>query len=213
MSAGLSGALSRMSPRERNMVIALMALVLCLVIGGGVFWVRGTLSDKEAKIKANRKAWTKIQKAAGPYLASREAYARMQERLKTNPDALSPDNPVAETAVRTKVRYRTGIGGDDETAALNKILQVTGDLAQRPLLQKRRKEKGPQIFRVEKQFQMRRGFARTVDLFGFLGDVEALDNLVFVTKLHIVRWSRDPDFAQIKNLTASTLRYSAEEEE
>ncbi len=212
MSA-LSAAFTRMSPRERNMVTGLIVLVLCMVVGGGMVWVRGTLADKEAKLRKNRKAWSEIQKLAGPYLASREAYARMQERLKTNPDALSPDNPVAETAVKTKVRYRTGVGGEDETAPLNKILQVTGDLAQRPLLQKKRKEKGPQIYRVEKQFQMRRGFARTVDLFGFLGDVEQLENLVFVTKLHMVRWSRDPDFVQIKNLTASTLRYVEDEEE
>ncbi|MFT7622705.1 MAG: hypothetical protein ACI9WU_001880 [Myxococcota bacterium] len=196
-----------MNARERNLVLALGGVVLLLAVGAGVVWVRGTLAAKQDKISKNRKQWTEIQRRAGPWLAKQAQEAAILERVKSNPDALSPDNPVAEIAVKTPVHYRTGSDGQDEEAPLNKILQVTGDLLQRPLLQKKKKQAGPQIFRVEKQFQMRRGFARTDDIWDFLGSVEAFDSLVFVTKLHIVRWSRDADFVQIKNLTASTLRY------
>ncbi len=209
----LGDSLSRMSSRERSLVLLLVGIVLLMVIGGGVWWVRSNLAEREAKIAKNRAQWAKIQKLAGPYLEKKASYERTRQKLKENPNALSPETPVAETAVTHRVAYRTGLGGEDEKAPMNKILQSTGDLMQRPLLQKKKNQKGPQIYRVERQFQMRRGFARTEDVFDFLGKVESQDNLVFVTKLHMVRWSRDPDFLQIKNLTASTLRYEEDGEE
>lgn len=213
MRTGLQGSLSRMSPRERNLVVTLVSLVLLLVIGGGIYYVRGLLKEKEEKIKRNRQAWAQIQKLSGPYLATRQQRADLLADIRKNPDALSPDGPIAETAVQTQVRYRTGVGSEDESAPLNKILMATGDLLMRPVYQRRRRQKGPQIYRVEKQFQMQRGFARTDDIFTFLGEVEALDSMVFVSKLHLTRWSRDPDYVQIKNLTASTLRWVETTEE
>jgi hypothetical protein len=206
-------AFSRMSARERTLVFTLIGLMLLGVLGGGVLYVRSQLSDKETQIQKNRTSWKKIRKLSGPYLARLATRQMMLERIKDNPDALSPDNPVAVEAVQSKVKYRTGTSGDDEEAPLNKILHVTGELGQKPLLKKRRTQRGPQIYRVEKRFQMKRGFARTDDLWGFLGSLESMNNMVFVSRLHIVRWSRDPDYAQIKNLTASTLRYVESEEE
>lgn len=212
MKAGLSGALGRMAPRERTLVITLLLMVIALVLVGAVWVVRGKLKTKQDQIAANRASLNKIQKQAGPYLESRAKYDGLLERLKNNPDALSPDNPVATAAVKTKVRFRNA-GDTDEPSTMNKVLQVTGDLKQRPLLQKKKGQKGPQIFRVDKEFQMRRGYVHVDDLFTFLGEVEALDNLVFISKLDLVRWTRDPDYVQIKSLAASTLRYSEDTEE
>jgi hypothetical protein len=171
------------------------------------------LQSKEDRIAKNRTKWTQVQRLAGPYLAEQAEREELQLRIRNNPDAASPDSPVAEAAVRTQVRFKTGLSADEETGALNRFLQVTGELIMRPLAQRRRRgAEGPQVYRVEKQFQMRRGFARSEDMFDFLGEVESLDGLVFVSKLHIARWSRDADYLQIKNLTASTLRYVDEEE-
>ncbi len=212
MKAGLTGALGRMAPRERTLVVTLLVMVIALVLVGAVWIVRGKLKTKQDQIASNREMLLKIQKKAGPFLEQRARYEGLQERLKNNPDALSPDNPVATAAVKTKVRFRSS-GDTDEPSTMNKVLQVTGDLKQRPLIQKKKGQKGPQIFRVDKEFQMRRGYVHVDDLFTFLGEVEALDNLVFISKLDLVRWTRDPDYVQIKSLAASTLRYSEDEEE
>jgi hypothetical protein len=211
MKTGLAGSLGRMSSRERNLVLSLVALLAVLILGGGVWYVSSSLSDKEEKIERNWKTWASIKKKAPEYLAVRQNKKQVQERLKSNPDALSPDSPVAQVAVRSKVRYRTGGSDKDESAMMNKILHTTGDLIQRPLIVKRRKQLGPQVYRVEKEFNMKRGFARVDDVWTFLGSVEALDNLVFITKLHMIRWSRNPDYAQIRRMTASTLRYEESE--
>jgi hypothetical protein len=211
MKTGLAGSLGRMSSRERNLVLSLVALLAVLILGSGVWYVSSSLSEKEEKIDRNWKTWASIKKKAPEYLAARQNKKQIQERLKSNPDALSPDSPVAQVAVRSKVRYRTGGSDEDESAMMNKILHTTGDLIQRPLIVKRRKQLGPQIYRVEKEFNMKRGFARVDDVWTFLGSVEALDNLVFITKLHMIRWSRNPDYAQIRRMTASTLRYEESE--
>lgn len=211
MNAGLSGALGRMNPRERTLVVTLISMVSILIVAGAVWMVRGKLKAKEENIARNREAMAKIQRLAGPYLEQRARTAALTEQLKSNPDALSPDNPVATAAVKTKVRFRNA-GDTDETSTMNKVLQVTGELKQRPLIQKKKGAKGPQIYRVEKEFQMRRGYVHVDDLFTFLGEVESLDNMVFVSKLDLVRWTRDPDYIQIKSLSASTLRYDEDEE-
>ena len=212
--SSIGGALSRLSARERSLVIGLGTAVALLLIGGGVWMVQSKLADKERAITSNRKKWKSIQKLAGPYLASRAAYEATQKRLKSNPDALSPDNPVAEVAVRTRVRQRTAGAEEEEKVPLNKVFQVTGDLKQKPLFSKKKGQPGPQVYRVDKDFEMKRAFVRTEDVFTFLGEVERLDNLVFVTELNLTRWSRDPDFVQIKRLKASTLRFvDAEGEE
>jgi len=39
---------------------------------------------------------------------------------------------------------------------------------------------------------MRRGYVHVDDPFTFLQEVEWLDNLVFVSKLDLVRWTRGP---------------------
>ena len=211
MKAGLSGALGRMAPRERSLVVTLVVLVTALVLVGAVWLVRGKLKTKQDLIAKNRESLAKIHKKAGPFLEKRSKYEALQERLKTNPDALSPDSPVANVAVKTKVRFRAS-GDVDEPQPMNKVLQVTGELKQRPLIQRARGQKGPQVYRVDKEFQMRRGYVHVDDMFTFLGDIEALDNLVFVSKLSLIRWTHDPDYIQIKTLAASTLRYAENEE-
>ena len=213
MKTSLAGSMGRMSSRERNLVLSLVSMLAVLVLVGGIWYVSSVLKDKETKIERNAASWVKLKKKAPEYLAGRQNKKKVEERLKANPDALSPDSPVAQVSVRSKVRYRTGGSGEDETAMMNKILHPTGDLIQRPLIVKRRKQLGPQVYRVEKEFNMKRGFARVEDVWTFLGSVEALNNLVFITKLHMIRWSRDPDYAQIRKLTASTLRYEEEEGE
>lgn len=210
MNAGLSGSLGRMSPRERTLVVTLLISVLVLVVAGAVWFVRGKLKTKQDQLAKNRSTLAQIHKLAGPYLEKRAAAEALQERLKTNPDALSPDSPVANAAIKTKVRYRNS-GDTDEPSSMNKVLQVTGDLKQRPLLQRPRGQTGPQIYRVDKEFQMRRGYVHVDDVFTFLGEVEALDNLVYVSRLELIRWTRDPDYLQIKTLEASTLRFEEEE--
>lgn len=210
MNAGFSGALGRMSPRERSLVVTLTLVVVVFAIVGAVWFVRGKLKTKQDQIAKNRTALAELHRLAGGYLEKRAQIQAMQERLKTNPDALSPDSPVANVAIRTKVRFRNS-GDEDEQSTMNKVLQVTGDLKQRPLIQRPRGQTGPQIYRVDKEFQMRRGYVHVDDVFTFLGDVEALDNLVFVSRLELVRWTRDPDYLQIKTLEASTLRFEDEE--
>ncbi len=205
--SGIGSALGRLSARERSMVLGLGAAVSLMLIGGGVWIVQSKLAEKERKITSNRKKWKSIKKLAGPYLASQAAYEATQARLKSNPDALSPDNPVAEVAVRTRVRQRTSGNAEEERVPLNKVFQVTGDLKQKPLFSKKKGQPGPQVYRVDKDFEMKRAFVRTEDVFTFLSEIEKMDNLVFVTELNIARWSRDPDFVQIKRLKASTLRY------
>jgi len=213
MKTGLTGSFARMNQRERVLVLSLIGLCSLLLIGGTAWTVSNHLSDKRAKIKKNAKMWAKIKQQAVPYLRHQSEREALTKRLQNNPDAKSPDSPVAQAAVRTKVHYRTGSTSDEESAMLNKILHPTGDLIQRPLRRKAKNDKGPQIYRVEKQFNMKRGFAKIDDLWGFLGTVESMQNMVFVSKLHLVRWSRDPDYAQIRNLTASTVRYVETEEE
>jgi hypothetical protein len=205
--SSIGGALGRMSARERSLVLGLVGVLSMLLLVGGIWVVNSKLADKERKISSNRKKWKSIQKLAGPYLASRAAYEATQERLKTNPDAESPDNPVAEVAVRTRVRHRTAGATEDESVPLNKLLLVTGDLKKKPLYTKKKGQIGPQVYRVDKDFEMKRAFVRSEDIFTFLSDVESMKNLVFVTELNISRWSRDPDFIQIKRLKASTLSY------
>ncbi len=209
MNAGLSGALGRMSPRERSLVVTLLLTVVVLVVAGSVWFVRGKLKTKQDQLATNRKQMAKIHALAGPYLEKRAQVEALQERLKTNPDALSPDSPVASAAIKTKVRFRNS-GDTDEQSSMNKVLQVTGDLKQRPLIQRQRGQTGPQIYRVDKEFQMRRGYVHVDDVFSFLGEVEALPNLVFVSRLELVRWTRDPDYVQLKTLEASTLRFEEE---
>lgn len=213
MKTSFAGSMGRMSSRERNLVLSLVSMLAVFVLVGGIWYVSSALKDKEKRIERNVSSWIKLQKKAPEYLAGRQSKKKVEERLKANPDALSPDSPVAQVSVRSKVRYRTGGSGEDESGMMNKILHPTGDLIQRPLIVKRRKQLGPQIYRVEKEFNMKRGFARVEDVWTFLGSVEALNNLVFITKLHMIRWSRDPDYAQIRKLTASTLRYEEEEGE
>ena len=205
--SSFGGALGRMSARERSLVLGLSGVVALLLVVGGIWIVQSKLAEKERKITSNRKKWKSIQKLAGPYLADRAAYEATQNRLKTNPDALSPDNPVAEVAVKTRVRHRIGGATEDEKVPLNKILMVTGDLKQKPLYVKKKGQVGPQVYRVDKDFEMKRAFVRSEDIFTFLSDIESMKNLVFVTELNISRWSQDPDFIQIKRLKASTLRY------
>ena len=205
--SSIGGALGRLSARERTLVLGLGISVSFLLIAGGIWMVKSRLAAKEDSIASNRKKWKSIQKLAGPYLASRAEYEATQTRLKDNPDALSPDNPVAEVAVKTRVRHRTAGATEDEKVPLNKILQVTGDLKQKPLFSKKKGQPGPQVYRVDKDFEMKRAFVRTEDVFTFLSQVEQLDNLVFVTELNLTRWSRDPDFLQIKRLKSSTLRF------
>ena len=139
----------------------------------------------------------------------------MTSKIKENPNAESPDSPISKASVRSRVRYRTSRSSEDETAMLNKILHPTGDVIERPLMTKRGRKDGPQYYRVSKQFNMKRGFAQVDDLWKFLGTVEEQNDLVFVSKLKLVRWSNDPDYAQIQMLTASTVRFeeTAEEEE
>lgn len=209
MNTGLAGSFSRMSTRERNLVAALGAIVFLLVVGGGTWIVRGKLNEKEDKIKNNRQKWAQIQREAGPYLARVQAEKELVERIKANPDALSPDNPVAVIAVKSQVRYRSSsTDTEDERTPLNKLLQVKGDLAQSSLIAGRARRKGgPDLRLVEKEFHMRRGYSRADDLYKFLQQVEGLDNLVFVSRLHLLRQTQEPDYVQIKKLTASTLRY------
>lgn len=66
---------------------------------------------------------------------------------------------------------------------------------------------------MEKCFQMKCGFVWTVDLWSFLGVVEVMENMVFVSWLYIVRWSWDPDYVQIKNFMVVILWYVELEEE
>jgi len=215
MKTGLTGSFGRMNERERTLVTLLLGILSLLIIGGGIWYVSSSLNDKEQRIKKNQKSWSKIQKKASAYLEKRAQREALTAKIKENPNAESPDSPISQAAVRTRVRYRTASSTEDETAMLNKILHPTGDVIERPLITKGRRKTGPQYYRVAKQFNMKRGFAQVDDLWKFLGTVEDQNELVFVSKLHLVRWSRDPDYAQIRGLTASTIRFeeTSEEEE
>jgi hypothetical protein len=214
VNAGLAGSFSRLNSRERTLVGGLLGLVVLLLVGGGVWVVRGKLAEKEAKIKKNRDSWATIQKEAGPFLERQAQQKALIERIKGNPDASSPDNPVAVVAVKSQVRYRASSSDtEDERSPLNKLLHVKGDLAYSSLVSsKGRRKGGPDVQLVEKEFEMRRGYAQAADVYKFLQQVEKLDNLVFVSKLHLQRRSQQPDYVQIKSLTAATLRYVDAEE-
>ena len=208
MDGGLSGSFSRLNARERTLVISLVGVLAMLLAGGGIWYVRNKLHEKEERIRANQTSWRKIQALSGPYL---EAVLRAQEtetRIKENKYARNPDDPVAAVAVQSKVRYIESSQPEQE-GQMHKLLTTTGELHEKQLTggKRRKQRKGPVFFRVEKQFKMSRQYVHTDDLWNFLGQLEGMDNLVYVTRLTINRSTRDPDFAQIKNLTASTLRW------
>lgn len=209
MSSAVESAFSKMNPRERTLVGALIGLVVLLIVAGGTYWVRSSLAEKEAHIQRNKKAWAQIQKLAGPYLAREASKKHLIEQIEGNRYSLNPDNPVADLAVKTKVRYMSG--ATEEQASLSKLLQTVGEVKPKGLIPRRNNEVGPQVYRMSKEFQMKSGYAFTEDIYNFLAAAERVDPLIFITKLHIIRHGQKVDYVQVKNLTASTLRYVAKE--
>ncbi len=210
-TTGIAGSFGRMSRREKLLVTSLVGTVLFLGIGGGFWMYSRKIHSKEEQIRKNRRDWAEVQKLSVDYQRTKKQAADLKERIKTNPDAAAPELPIAQASTRAKVHYRaTNTATEDEKGTWNKVLQPTGDLQQKPLGTKRRNAKGAQFFRVEKDFTMPRGAAKVDDVFSFLSDIEALSNLVFVTRLNITRWTNDPDYLWVKNMTVATLRWEAE---
>lgn len=212
MKTGLGGSMGRLNPRERALVFSLAGVILLLVVGGGVWYVRAKLADKQAKLKRNRVAWTKIRAAAGPWLAERDRAKKLKQRILDNDHIHKPDTPIKQKAMATTVRFRARSSDTDEEGDLGMLLKETGGLVKKPIRAGKR-SKFPMYYRMEKSLSMRSGYVRTEDLWKFLGEIEAMEDLVFVSKLSIHRFTGNPDYAKIDSMTVSTLRWVEKKED
>ncbi len=206
----MAGSLARLNPRERILVFALIGIVLVLGLGGGVWYVRAKLSAKEDKIKNNRAKWAKIRTAAGPYLAERERLRSRDAQIRANQWGKSPDSPVSSIALKTEVRFRDR---GEEKESVGDLGQILNDESQlKSTYVGKKKKKFPGYWRMDKTLEMDR-YIRTDDIWSFLAKVEAMSNMVYVTKLSIVRLSEDVNYAKLKDFTVSTVRWVEKQED
>ncbi len=85
----LGDALERMSPRERNLLVALgvAAVAFVLLIGGYIIYSR--LDDLEERNSAMRQALRDIERKRGPYLQARAKIAALESRIGSTPLSLN----------------------------------------------------------------------------------------------------------------------------
>ena len=212
MKTGVGGFMGRLSPRERMLVSSLMAVLLLAVVVGGGLWVRSRLRATELEIESNRRSMAKIRGLTTAYLEKRHHAESIWKKMEQNPYKKSPDSPVKQVSLRTQVRYRASEQAEEEKGSLNRFLTASGELQRRQLRTKGRRKKKKderQLLRVEKTFVMKRGNVHVDDFYSFLEKLEGIEGLVFISKLHLVRWSHvDPDYVRVKEMTTTTLALS-----
>jgi len=208
----IAGWMDQLNKRERTMVMTLLSVVVTGVLVWVIFSVQGGLRDKEKRIRKNYRDLVKIERLAPDYIAVRNEAKDRDQRIRANPNGESPHIPILKIAQKTSVHYRKGgfNNSGEETGSLDKILLPTGDLDRRPIGARRRSKTGPLLYRINKQLKMASVYVRTADLYPFFGALEKLDDLVFISRLQLNRWSQDPDFVKVDMMMASTLQYVEE---
>lgn len=208
----IAGWMDQLNKRERTLVMTLFAVLATGVLVWVIFSVRGSLRDKENRIRKNNRDLVTIERLAPDYIAVRNQAKDREQRIRSNPNGESPHIPILKAAQKTSVHYRKGGFNNSEvqTGSLDKILLPTGDLDRRPIGSRRRSKTGSNLYRINKQLKMSSVYVRTEDLYPFFGGLEQLDDLVFISRLKLDRWSQDPDFVKVDMMMASTLQYVEE---
>jgi len=213
MIAQMTGWMDRLSKRERSLVMSLFGVILVGVLIWVVFSVRGSLREKNEKIRKNQRSLNEIEKLAPKFVAQKSQAKQRIERIQNNPHGQSPHIPMLKIAQSTPVSYRKASYRDTEEqkGTLDNILMPAGDLDMNPIGKRRRKKtKEPKLYRVNKNLKMSSVYVRTNDLYPFLAAVDGVDDLYFISRLNIKRWTQDPDYVIVDKLVASTLQFVEE---
>ncbi len=213
MIAQMTGWMDRLNKRERSLVMSLFGVIMVGILVWVVFSVRGSLREKNERIRKNQRSLNEIERLAPQFVAQKQQAKERVERIQNNPHGQSPHIPILKLAQNTPISYRKASYRDTEEqkGTLDNILMPSGDLDMNPIGKRRRKKsKESKLYRVNKSMKMSSFYVRTNDLYPFLAATEGVDDLYFISRLTIKRWTQDPDFVIVEKLVASTLQFVKE---
>ena len=71
-----------LSPRDRTLLLALLAFAAILVIGGGTWWMNRTIHDLEARLADRRQTLQNVRELDADYAAAVDRSNEIQQRLR-----------------------------------------------------------------------------------------------------------------------------------
>jgi len=120
----IQDSLGQMTARERKLVLGTGALVLCMVVGGAIWFMSSTVHSLENRVADREESLRRVQLLALDHTANVEKAARIQEILEANRNS-NMQSFVEKTAAKV------GIQRDRLDAISEKQAKVEGDLEEK----------------------------------------------------------------------------------